>query len=222
MLETFLEVEFEELSDDIKDKVEEGVKKRLNAINMFLENPKRIELIAKDIAEHFKENVDGTFKAMVVAASRKSCAYYKEALDKWLPKVYSEVVMTYNERSDSQIIQHRISEAKAQYGEKEMDEIRKEFKRAFELYSEEEIKGALSGMESLREDFNILLNGLLALFYDIPKDSYDRQTMLRAIEVLTTDEENSKRFLEDYGELRKIFEHLHILYEYCFAEPAWA
>jgi type I restriction enzyme R subunit len=46
-----------------------------------LENPSiffivdRIELIAKDIAEHFKENVDGTFKAMVVAASRKSCAY---------------------------------------------------------------------------------------------------------------------------------------------------
>lgn len=280
MLETFLEVEFEELSDDIRDKVEEGVKKRLNAINMFLENPKRIELIAKDIAEHFKENVDGTFKAMVVAASRKSCAYYKEALDKWLPKEYSEVVMTYNERSDTQVIQHRISEAKAQYGEKEMDEIRKEviekfkeeeypkilivtdmlltgfdapilqtmyldkplkehrllqaiartnrpykgikeagvildyigilkeFKRAFELYSEEEIKGALFGMESLREDFNILLDSLLAQFCDIPKDSYDRQTMLRAIEVLTTDEENSKRFLEEYRELRKNFELL--------------
>jgi len=34
MLETFLEVEFEDLSEDIRDKVEEGVKKRLNAINM--------------------------------------------------------------------------------------------------------------------------------------------------------------------------------------------
>lgn len=280
MLETFLEVEFEELSDDMRDKVEEGVKKRLNAINMFLENPKRIELIARDIAEHFKENVDGTFKAMVVAASRKSCAYYKEALDKWLPKEYSEVVMTYNERSDTQVIQHRISEAKARYGGKEMDDIRKEFvekfkeeeypkilivtdmlltgfdapilqtmyldkplkehrllqaiartnrpykgikeagvildyigilkefKRAFELYSEEEIKGALSGMESLREDFNNLLDGLLAFFSDIPKDNYDRQTMLRSIEVLTTDEDNSKRFLEDYRELRKSFELL--------------
>ncbi|MBU4223061.1 MAG: HsdR family type I site-specific deoxyribonuclease [Euryarchaeota archaeon] len=280
MLETFLEVEFEELPDDIRDRVEEGVKKRLNAINMFLENPKRIELIARDIAEHFKENVDGKFKAMVVAASRKSCAYYKEALDKWLPKEYSEVVMTYNERSDTQVIQHRISEAKARYGEKEMDEIRKEvvekfkeedspkilivtdmlltgfdapilqtmyldkplkehrllqaiartnrpykgikeagvildyigilneFKRAFEIYSEEEIKGALSGMESLSEDFSTLLDGLLALFSDIPKDSYDRQTMLKAIEVLTTDEESGKSFLEDYRELRKIFELL--------------
>jgi len=252
MLETFLEVEFEELSDDIRDRVEEGVKKRLNAINMFLENPKRIELIAKDIAEHFKENIDGTFKAMVVAASRKSCAYYKEALDKWLPKEYSEVVMTYNERVvekfkeeeypkilivtdmlltgfDAPILQtmyldkplkeHRLLQAIARTnrpykGIKEAGVILdyigilKEFKRAFELYSEEEIKGALSGMNSLREDFNILLDGLLSLFSDIPKDNYDRQTMLRAIEVLTTDEENSKRFLEDYRELRKIFELL--------------
>lgn len=296
MLETFLEIEFEELSDDVRDKVEEGVKKRLNAINMFLENPKRIELIAKDTAEHFKENVDGTFKAMVVAASRKACAYYKLYLDKWLPKEYSEVVMTYNERSDTEIIKHTIKESRILYGEKEQDEIRKdviekfkeeeypkilivtdmlltgfdapilqtmyldkplkehrllqaiartnrpykgikeagvildyigilkEFKRAFEIYSEEEIKGALSGMESLREDFNTLLDGLLSLFSDfdepvkkgvillgssnIPRDGYDRQTMLKAIEALTTDEANSKRFLEDYRELRKSFELL--------------
>ncbi len=279
MLETFLEVEFEELSDEVKEKVEEGVKKRLNAINMFLENPKRIELVAKDIAEHFKENIDGKFKAMVVAASRKACAYYKLYLDNWLPKEYSEIVMTRTPK-DAEIIQHTTQEAKLRYGEKDIEEIRKEilekfkeeerpkilivtdmlltgfdapvlqtmyldkplkehrllqaiartnrpykgikeagvildyigilkeFKRAFEIYSEEEIKGALSGMESLREDFNTLLDGLLALFSDIPKDSYDRQTMLGAIEILTTDEENSKRFLEDYRELRKSFELL--------------
>lgn len=280
MLGTFLEVEFEELSDDVRDNVEEGVKKRLNAINMFLENPKRIELIAKDIAMHFKENVDGTYKAMVVAASRKACAYYKEALDKWLPKEYTEVVMTYNERSDTEVIQLRIAEAREMYGNKEIDEIRKdvvekfkeeeypkilivtdmlltgfdapvlqtmyldkplkehrllqaiartnrpykgikeagiildyigilrEFRRAFEIYSEEEIKGALSGMESLRDDFNILIDDLLALFSDLPKNNYDRQTMLKAIQILTTDDENSKKFIEDYRELRKIFEVL--------------
>ncbi len=279
MLETFLEVEFEELGDEIREKVEEGVKKRLNAINMFLENPKRIELVAKDIAEHFKENIDGKFKAMVVAASRKACAYYKAYLDKWLPKEYSEVVMTYTMK-DAEVIQHTTQEAKLRYGEKDIEEIRKEiiekfkeeehpkilivtdmlltgfdapvlqtmyldkplkehrllqaiartnrpykgikeagvildyigilkeFKRAFEIYSEEEIKGALSGMESLREDFDMLLDGLLLLFSGIPRDSYDRQTMLKAIEILTTDEANSKRFLEDYRELRKVFELL--------------
>jgi type I restriction enzyme R subunit len=86
--------------------------------------------------------------------------------------------------------------------------ILKEFRRAFEIYSEEEIKGALYGMESLRDDFNLLLDGILALFSDIPRDNYDRQTMLKAIEILTTDEENGKRFLEDYRKLRKVFELL--------------
>ncbi|MCX9010702.1 MAG: HsdR family type I site-specific deoxyribonuclease, partial [Candidatus Methanoperedens sp.] len=280
MLETFLEVEFEELSDEVRDRVEEGVKKRLNAINMFLENPKRIELIAKDIAEHFKDNVDGKFKAMVVAASRMACAYYKMYLDKWLPKEYSEVVMTCNIKRDTEIIQHTSRESKARYGEKEIEEIRKEiidkfkeeeypkilivtdmlltgfdapilqtmyldkplkehrllqaiartnrpykgikeagvildyigilkeFKRAFEIYSEEEIKGALYGIDSLRDEFNMLLDGILTLFSGISKDSYDRQTMLKAMEILTTEEENSKIFLEDYRKLRKVFELL--------------
>jgi len=280
MLETFLEVEFEELSDEVRDRVEEGVKKRLNAINMFLENPKRIELIAKDIAEHFKNNLDGKFKAIVVAASRMACAYYKMYLDKWLPEEYSEVVMTYNIKRDTEIIQHTSRESKARYGEKEMEEIRKEvidkfkeeeypkilivtdmlltgfdapilqtmyldkplkehrllqaiartnrpykgikeagvildyigilkeFKRAFEIYSEEEIKGALYGIDSLRDEFNMLLDGILTLFSGISRDSYDRQTMLKAMEVLTTEEENSKSFLEDYRNLRKVFELL--------------
>lgn len=280
MLETFLEVEFEELSDEIREKAEEEVKKRLNVINMFLENPGRIKLVAKDIAEHFQENVDGKYKAMVVAASRMACSYYKMELDKWLPREFSEVVMTYNERRDAQTIQNTIKEARARYGEKEMDEIRKEiidkfkeeeypkilivtdmlltgfdapilqtmyldkplkehrllqaiartnrpykgvkeagvildyigilkeFKRAFEIYSEEEIKGALSGMNSLREDFNMLLDEILEIFSEIPKDIGDRQTMLKAIGILTTEDEKSKKFVEDYRKLRKLFELL--------------
>lgn len=279
MLETFLEVEFEELPEEISGKVEEGVKKQLNVINMFLENPKRIELTAKDIAEHFKENVDGKFKAMVVAANRKACANYKTELDKWLPKEYSEIVMTYNKK-DSENIQHCISESRERYGTTDVDEIRKgiiekfkeeeypkilivtdmllagfdapilqtmyldkplkehrllqaiartnrpykdvkeagvildyigilkEFRRAFEKYSKEEIEGAISDFENLRDEFNILLDEILDIFKDISKDQYDRQTMLKAIEVLTTDEENSKTFQERYKNLRKIFELL--------------
>ena len=88
MLEAFLETEFEELPEEIRDDVEEKVKKRLNAIKLVLENPFRIKTIAGDIAKHFKENIDGKFKAMVVAGSRKACAIYKEELDKLLPKNY--------------------------------------------------------------------------------------------------------------------------------------
>jgi type I restriction enzyme R subunit len=279
MLETFLEVEFEELPEDVSSKVEKGVKKRLNVINMFLENPKRIELTARDIAEHFKENVDGKFKAMLVAASRKACANYKIELDKWLPKEYSEIVMTYTKK-DSKTIQNCINESRVRYGTTDVDEIRKdviekfkeeeypkilivtdmllagfnapilqtmyldkplkehhllqaiartnrpykdvkeagvildyigilkEFKRAFEKYSKDEIEGAISDFDSLREEFNQLLDEILELFIEVPKDQYDRQTMLKAIEVLTTDDENSRIFQENYKNLRKIFELL--------------
>lgn len=163
MLETFLEVEFDELSDDIKDRVEEGVKKRLNAINMFLENPKRIELVARDIAEHFKENVDGKYKAMVVTASRKACAYYKLYLDKWLPKEYSEVVMTYNIKRDAEIIQDTSRESRARYGEKEIEEIRKE---VIEKFKEEDSPKLLIVTDMLLTGFDAPI--LQTMYLDKP------------------------------------------------------
>src|SRR3990170_1018274 len=279
MLQTFLEVSIDEIPEEYREDIEEKTKQKLNIAKVYLENPERIKTVAQDIAAHFKENLEGRFKALIVAVNRLACVRYKRELDKLLPKENTEVVMTYT-RNDQQEIQSYLKETTQQNHGKEIEDIRKEtitkykeeqnprilvvtdmlltgfdapilqtmyldkplkehrllqaiartnrpykdlkeagliidyvgilkeFKRAFELYSEEEIKGALSGMESLREDFNILLDSLLAQFWDIPKDNYDRQTMLRAIEVLTTDEENSKRFLEDYRELRKIFELL--------------
>jgi type I restriction enzyme R subunit len=49
---------------------------------------------------------------------------------------------------------------------------------------------------------------MLKLFKDIPKDKYDRGTLLKAVEVLTMDEGKGKKFQEDYRKLRKIFELL--------------
>ncbi|GCC11306.1 hypothetical protein IPdc08_01357 [archaeon] len=94
MLDVFLNVELEEIPVDIKDEVEEGVKKRLNHINLFLEDEKRIQIVARDIAKHFKENVDGKFKAMVVTATRKACARYKSALDSYLPALSHNPVIS--------------------------------------------------------------------------------------------------------------------------------
>lgn len=279
MLETFLEVEFEELPEKVKEEVEEGVKRRLSAIKLFLENPEYIKKKAEDITKHFEENVDGKFKAMVVAGSRKACVRYKRFLDELLPEEYSDVVMTF-ERDDEELIQNYKEDLKEKYGDKKIDEIKKEivenfkeeeyprilivtdmlltgfdapilqtmyldkplkehrllqaiartnrpyndvkvaglivdyvgilkeFKRAFEIYAKEEIEGVLSDIEAVREDFNTLLDELLGMFEDIPKDEYDRRTLLKAIEVLTTEEEKGKEFLEKYKQLRKIFELL--------------
>jgi len=279
MLETFLEVEFEELPYTIREKVEEQVKSRLNPIVLFLESPERIKTVAKDIAEHFQENVDGRFKAMVVAASRNSCILYKEALDRHLPEEYSEVVMSYNGKKDPEMIRKYLEELKKRFAGKDPDAIKKrivkkfkeeefpkilivtdmllagfdaprlqtmyldkplkedkllqavartnrplgdlkeagvvidyvgvlkELKRTLEMYSEEDIKGALYSLESIRDEFDTLIKGIMGIFKDIPI-GYDRETLLNAIESITTDYNVEKEFIEDYRKLRKIFELL--------------
>jgi type I restriction enzyme R subunit len=277
-LEAFLETEFEELPEEIKEEVEEKIKKRLNTIKVVLENPFRIKVIAEDIARHFKENIDGKFKAMVVAGSRKACALYKGELDKHLPVEYSEVVMTY-ERDDKPVIQEIAAESMARYGGRDVDDTRKaiiekfkeeelpkilivtdmlltgfdapvlqimyldkplkehrllqavartnrpfkdlkeagvvidyvgilkEFKKALEMYSEEDIKGVLFSYESVREEFVALINEILVIFKELSRD-YERETLLKAIEIITSDEEKEKEFVEKYKSLRKTFELL--------------
>jgi len=86
--------------------------------------------------------------------------------------------------------------------------ILKEFKRAFEIYSKEEINGALYSIEEIRKEFVQLVNKLLDIFKDVPKNQYDRQTMLKAIRILTSNDQNSKIFLDDYKHMTKIFELL--------------
>jgi type I restriction enzyme R subunit len=278
LLEAFLETEFEELPEEIREDVEEKVKKRLNAIKLVLENPFRIKTIAEDIAKHFKDNIDGKFKAMVVAGSRNACEVYKRELDKHLPREYSEIVMTFTERDKQEFLQY-VAEAKVRYGGKDIGDIRKdviekfkeeefpkilivtdmlltgfdapilqvmyldkllkehrllqavartnrpfkglkeagvvidyvgilkEFKRAFEMYSEEDIKGALFSYDSVREDFAMLIKEVLEMLKEVPRN-YERETLLRAVEVLTSDEQKEKEFIEKYKNLRKTFELL--------------
>jgi len=279
LLEAFIEVEFEEIPEDYRDKVKEKVKDRLNAIELVLENPERINLIAKDIAQHFKENVDGKFKAMIVAASRTACVLYEKALEKHLPREYFEVVMTMYERGEKPVVQEYVAETKARYKAKDLSDVRKtaisgfkeeefpkilivtdmlltgfdapilqtiyldkplkehrllqaiartnrpfkgvkeagviidyvgilkEFKKALEMYSEADISGALYDYDSLKTEFVLLIKEILEIFEAIPKD-YERETLLKAVEVITTDEQKEKEFVEKYRHMRKVFELL--------------
>jgi len=294
LLETFLEVEYEEIPEEFREKIEERVKQRLTTIKVILENPKRIKKVAEDIAAHFKENVDGKFKAIVVAVNRKACVHYKRALDQLLPREYSEIVMAFT-RTDPQIIQDYLEELTVRYKGKEIEDIRKEivdkfkeedypkilivtdmlltgfdapilqtmyldkplkehrllqaiartnrpykgikeaglildyvgilkeFYKAFEAYSKEDIKGVLADLNDLRKEFTRTLNETCDLFGAVPRDTYDRTTMLKAIEVLTIDEQNSKKFLENYKRLRKTFELLgpDIIKAQTFSEYKW-
>ncbi len=59
----------------------------------IIKAPDRVDKIARYVADHFRENVYPMgFKAFLVAVDRQACALYKQALDKYLPPDWSEVV----------------------------------------------------------------------------------------------------------------------------------
>ncbi|MBI4970556.1 MAG: type I restriction endonuclease subunit R [Candidatus Omnitrophica bacterium] len=72
-----------------------GLKKKYVNVETLLSAPRRIELIARDIVEHFttKALPEG-FKAQIVAADRKAAVLYKEALDRLIEPSWSTVIMT--------------------------------------------------------------------------------------------------------------------------------
>jgi len=86
--------------------------------------------------------------------------------------------------------------------------ILKEFTKAFQAYTKADTRGVLYDTEELRKEFTQTINETINLFENVPKDKYNRENMLKAIEVLTTKEENSKKLLENYRHLRKLFELL--------------
>lgn len=126
LLDAFLDSEFEEIPEEIK----EGVKHKLTPINAFLENPERVAAVSKDIAEHFKTEVNGKYKAMVVAANRKACVQYKRELDKLLPKEWSEIVMTMGPK-DEKTIAGYYTEITGRFRGKDIDEIRRAITYSF-------------------------------------------------------------------------------------------
>lgn len=67
------------------------------AVNLknFLKGKERIQMVAKFVAGHYRENVEPLgYKAFLVGVDREACAHYKHALDRFLPPEYSEVVYT--------------------------------------------------------------------------------------------------------------------------------
>ncbi len=285
LLDTFLQVEDEEVPEELKEDVKSRVGNKLNAINVFLENPERIKAISEDIARHFRENVDGKFKAIVVAANRVACVRYKQELDRLLPPSYSEIVMSSGKLKDvtrNKIVQDYLEKLREKDRGKDTEDIMedivtkfkeeetpkilivtdmlltgfdapilqtmyldkplkehkllqavarvnrpykdiktagvvvdyvgviKQYIKALETYSKDEIKGALYDPEELREEFTNLIKETLDLFKGIPKDSYNRETMLKAIEVITSDEQSGKLFINNYKQLRKTYELLGV------------
>ncbi|MCC6454752.1 MAG: type I restriction endonuclease subunit R [Caldilineaceae bacterium] len=110
-----LETEFADLLEEFWELVDtEGagtqealsqLLQRADKLMAVLKAPQRIEAIATHIAEHFQSNVlPMGFKGMVVTPDREACALYKQALDRFLPPEWSEVVYSQNAKRDDELM----------------------------------------------------------------------------------------------------------------------
>ncbi|MDO9538373.1 MAG: HsdR family type I site-specific deoxyribonuclease, partial [Thermoplasmata archaeon] len=98
------------------------LEKAVNLKNM-LKNPERREKVIKYIVKHFNEYIEPMgYKAFIVAVDREACAQYKEELDKYLPKEYSEVVYSPNYNDRPELAKHHLTPEKER-------QIRKAFRK---------------------------------------------------------------------------------------------
>ena len=86
------------LTEGISDLEElNAILDRAVQLKEMMKAPERVEGIAEYVAKHFQDTVEPMgFKAFLVAVDREACALYKQALDKYLPTEYSEVVYSEN------------------------------------------------------------------------------------------------------------------------------
>jgi len=273
-LEVFLSSRLEEIPEEYRERVEEDLKRRLNRVKVILEDEKRIERIARDIASHYIKNVK-PFKAMVVAVSRKACLSYKKALDKFLKPEETEIVMTFSQNDPREMLDYKNWQMK-KYGKDDLKLVHEEIvtrfkkkenpkilivtdmlltgfdapilqtmyldkplkehrllqaiartnrpfikdgqnlkgagliidyvgifkflKKAFEMYEEEDIRGAAYNIEEIKEELRKKIDEAFSIFdFEL---SLDRDVMDRAVLVL---EEKIEDFRKLYFEIRNLY-----------------
>ena len=83
LLNQFIGKDFAEITEDIDEEATEVLSKKWTEMKKLFEDPDRIQVIAKDLVDHFNEKkkvLNG--KAMLCASSKKAAAMYKEFIDK--------------------------------------------------------------------------------------------------------------------------------------------
>src|SRR5207247_9551742 len=76
----------------------------------------RVDRVAQFVGEHFRSTVEPMgYKGFLVAVDREACVLYKEALDKYLPPEWSQVVISSGGKGDSgELRRHHLEEAEEQ------------------------------------------------------------------------------------------------------------
>ena len=99
------------------------------AVNLrnMLKNRERVHRIAQYVAKHFTQSVEPSgYKAFLVGVDREACALYKDALDQFLPREYSQVVISPLHNDPPELARyHQSQDAEEQ--------VRKNFKKPDQL-----------------------------------------------------------------------------------------
>jgi len=125
-----LDREFLDLADaagvsDVED-LNRILDRAVNLRNM-LKNRERVQRIAQYVAKHFTETVAPSgYKAFLVGVDREACALYKDALDKFLPPDYSQVVISPAQNDPLALARYHLAEEKE-------EEVRKNFRKPDQL-----------------------------------------------------------------------------------------
>jgi type I restriction enzyme R subunit len=103
------------------------VLERAVTLRNMMKNRDRVEAVASRVAEHYRENVEPMgYKAFLVAVDREACVLYKDALDRFLPPDYSEVVISHGHNDPAGL-------RRFHYDERREEDIRKSFRKADRL-----------------------------------------------------------------------------------------
>jgi type I restriction enzyme R subunit len=135
-LEAFARYEEEELKTRSSEEQKE-LRKKVRVISAWLKKGDRIENIAKDITDHFKEIVEPTeLKAMIVTVDREACVLYKNAIDKILPSSLSEIVMTYDPKVKDVVKDYFKKNQERWYKEQKIKDYKDINKKIIEYFKE--------------------------------------------------------------------------------------
>ena len=103
------------------------VLERAVTLRNMMKNRERVEQIAQYVAEDYRGRVEPTgYKAFVVAVDREACVLYKEALDRYLPPEYSDVIISAGYNDGARL-------RRFHYDELHELEVRKAFRRPDQL-----------------------------------------------------------------------------------------
>ena len=84
---------------------------RAVTLKNMLKNKDRVDQVAAFAAGHFKDYVDPMgYKAFLVAVDREACGLYKEALDRYLPPEWSEVVISRGHNDPPELKRYHLSD----------------------------------------------------------------------------------------------------------------